>query len=287
MIAVYKRELRTAFTTLTAPLFVSLLLLVIGIYGSALHFKGGLPEFEYLISNIAFVLLIVVPFLTMRTFSEERRSRTDQLLFALPLRSTDVVLGKYLALLTVYTIPVVIMCLWPPILSLYGEVVMGNAYTAICGFYLLGASLIAVGLFVSSLTENPLIAAVLSFGIMLLAFLKPGIASLLSGAAGTAFTTFTVLIVVLMCVLRSFTHSNWLAITVGAILELSLGAVCLLDYTLLEGSAQTFLSAFYVFERINNFIYGLFDLTGVVYYLSVIFLFVFFSVQNLDKRRWL
>jgi len=287
MISIYKRELRAAFTTLSAPLFIALLLMVIGIYGSALHFKGGLPEFEYLISNIAFVLLIIVPILTMRSFSEERRSRTDQLLYALPLRSTDIVLGKYLALLTVFTIPVAIMCLWPPVLSMYGEVVMATAYTAICGFFLLGAALIAVGLFLSSLTENPLICAVLSFGIMLLAFLMPGIASLLSSAAGTAFTTFTVLIVILMCVLRAFTRSNWLAITVGVILELSLGAVCLLDYTLLEGAAQTFLSAFYVFERLNNFIYGLFDLTGVVYYLSVIFLFTFFSVQNLDKRRWL
>ena len=286
MIAVYKRELRSAFTTISAPLFIALLLMVVGIYGSALHFKGGLPEFEYLISNIAFVLLIVIPILTMRGFSEERRARTDQLLYSLPLRSTDIVLGKFLALLTVFTIPVLLMCLWPPLMSLYGDVVMPTAYTAITGFYLLGAALIAIGLFLSSLTENPLVSAVLSFGVMLLGFLMPGIASLLSNASSTAFTTFTVLIVLLMCVLRAFTGSNWLAITVGAILELSLTAVCLLDYTLLEGSAHTFLSAFYIFERLNNFIYGLFDLTGVVYYLSVIFLFLFLCVQNLDKRRW-
>ena len=150
---------------------MAFLLLMAGIYTCSVNFGAGYPEFERVISGISFIFLIIVPILTMRSFSEERAARTDQLLYTLPIRTSAVVAGKYLAMVTVLGISTLILCLYPLILSVYGDVYFVTAYASIFAFFLVGCALIAIGMFISSLTESQVISAVLTLGVFILLYL--------------------------------------------------------------------------------------------------------------------
>ena len=168
MKAIYKNELRSYFTSMTGYVFVGFMLLFAGIYTLALCLRSGFPSFEYVLANMSFVFFIIVPVITMKVLSEEKRQKTDQLLYSLPITTTDVVLGKYFALLTVLAVPLLIMAFYPLILSLYGNVYLLTAYGALLGFFFMGAAFLAIGLFISSVTESQMIAAGLCFVVLLL-----------------------------------------------------------------------------------------------------------------------
>lgn len=240
MIAIYRRELKGFFTSITGFVFIAFFTFFAGIYTMVLNLQSGYPNFEYVISNLTFFYLLGIPILTMRSVAEERKQRTDQLIYALPLKMGQIVCGKYFAMCTVLLIPMVEISLIPLALHFYdplGGMQFLTIYSTVLGFYLLGCTLIAIGLFISSLTENQIVAAILSFFAMLLTYLIGNLALFLPS---TGF---------------------WLAI-------------------------QTALTQLAIFERLGNFIYGLFDVTSVIYFISIGALFVFFTVQVMEKRRW-
>lgn len=189
MKAIYKRELQSYFRSFTGWLFVAVNLFVMGLYVLVYNLFMGYPTISYVLQSIVFTFIVTIPILTMRSLSEERKHKTDQLILTAPVSVFGIVLGKYLALVTVLLIPTAFMGLVPPLLTFGGEVRLGVSYAALAGFFLYGCLALAVGLFVSSLTENVVIAAVLSFGLLFLGFLMPGIANLLSGAGTTAVAT--------------------------------------------------------------------------------------------------
>lgn len=163
MIAVLKHELRTYFRSLTAYVFGAFLLLFIGIGSVLYNLQAAVSNFEFVLGFSCLVFVVIVPILTMRVIAEERKQKTDQLLYSLPITTTQVVLGKYLALLVVYLIPLAIISLYPLIFSQYGDVYLLTAYGSILAFFILGAALIALGVFISSLTENQGFAAAVLF----------------------------------------------------------------------------------------------------------------------------
>ena len=266
--------------------FIAFVLLFIGIYTTAYNLKYLYPMFEYVIDSTNFLFLIVVPILTMRAFAEERRQRTDQLLYSLPVRLTDVVLGKYLAMVTLFAVPTALISLYPLILSRYGAIALGTAYSSITGFFALGCCLIAVGLFMSSVTDNQLVAAVLSFAVLVLAFLMNGIAELMTTTAAASLIALTVASCALGLVVRLMTGSTSTALLSGLLVEMPLCAAYLWQPALLEGALARIMGALALFDRLSSFTGGIFDLTALVYFLSVTFLFLFFSVQSVEKRRW-
>ena len=160
MTAIYKKELKSYLTSMIGYLFMAFTLALFGLYFTAINLQQGYPEIGYALQNSAFILLIAVPVLTMRVLSEEQKNKTDQLLLTAPVKISDIILGKYLALLTIYVIPVLIMCLYPLLLGTHGTVSYAVSYTSILGYFLLGAAYISVGVFVSSITESQVIAAV-------------------------------------------------------------------------------------------------------------------------------
>ena len=172
MIAVYKKELRTSFTGMAAYVFFAFVLVFAGIYTMLYNLSNGYPNFEYVLQSMSIIFLIAIPILTMRSIAEERRQHTDQLLYALPLGMTRIVLGKYLAILTVVAVPCVIMGFYPLLLSQYGQVSFATAFGALIGFLLLSAALAAIGLLISALTENQAVAAGLCFVVMMLLYLR-------------------------------------------------------------------------------------------------------------------
>ncbi len=284
--AVYRKELRSFFTTMTGYIFIAFLLLITGIFATAMNFKSYYPNFEYVLGSVSFTFLFLVPILTMRSFSEEKHSRTDQLLYSLPLSVKDIVLGKYFAMLTVFAIAMGVMCLYPIILGFYGTVYYITTYGAMLAFFLLGAALIAIGMFMSTLTESQLIAAVFSFGAMLLCYLMAGISSLIPSTALASFIAFTILILALALLVYFMTKNTTLSYVVAIILEAVIFILFMVRKTLFTGLFNSLLGSLSVFERFDTFTGGMFDITAVIYYISVSVLFVFFSAQAVEKKRW-
>lgn len=177
MKAIYKKEVKSYLTSMIGYVFIFFMLLLEGIYFTAYNLQNAYPLFGTTLSAVTFIFLILVPVLTMKTIAEERKQKTDQLLLTAPVSVSEIVLGKFLAVATVYAIPVLIICLYPMIMGKYGTVSYAMAYTAVLGFALLGFAQIAVGVFWSSVTENPVIAAVVTFIVLFVCYMITGIGS--------------------------------------------------------------------------------------------------------------
>ena len=161
MSAIYERELDSQLNGLTGYVYGALMLLFGGIYVMAYHLEGA-ADFTYVLYSMTFIYLIGTPLLTMRSIAEERHQKTDQLLYSLPMSMTKIVLGKYLALVTVMLMPIAVLALYPLVvnsLASAGAIPLKAAYGALVGFIFLGMALTAIGLFISSLMENVGLAA--------------------------------------------------------------------------------------------------------------------------------
>ncbi len=233
MCAIYKKELRAYLTSMTGYIFMAVLLAVTSLYYVANCLVGGYPVFGAILSSVYFVLLIIVPVLTMRSMAEEKRQKTDQLLMTAPVSLWKIVLGKYLAMVTIFLISMAILCLYPLILLQFGSVSLPMAYTAILGYTLFGAACLAIGLFLSAVTESQVIAAVLTFGVLFFLNMASGIANVIGA---------------------------------GGLLASILNALC-------------------IYQPFINFVQGMFDLTGILYYVTVIVLALFLTVQLMQKKH--
>ena len=164
-------------------------LFVMGLYFIVYNMLMGYPTIAYVLQSIVFTFIVTIPILTMRTLSEERKNKTDQLILTAPVSVGKIVLGKYLALATVLFLPTAFMGILPLFLMQGGDFQLGVSYASLLGFFLYGCLALAVGLFLSSLTESVVIAAVLSFGALFLGYIMPGISNLLTSTGTSAVTT--------------------------------------------------------------------------------------------------
>lgn len=286
MKAVFKHELSSYFTNLSGYVFGAFLLLFAGIYMLAYNLQMYYTNFEYVMGGMSFVFLVIVPILTMRVLAEERRQKTDQLLYSLPISMTRVVLGKYAAMLVMFLVPIGIICLYPLILSAYGNVYLPMAFSSIVGFFFLGASLIAIGTFISSVTESQAVAAGLCFVVMLVNYFISDLAGFVSTSAFASFAVFTLVVLILMLIVRLMTKNTIAALIAGIALETVILVTYILDSTKFEGLFPEIMAQLSLFERFYGFVDGVFDVTSLVYYLSVIGVFLYLSVQSLEKGRW-
>lgn len=286
MTAIYRRELGSYFHGMTAYVFIAFLLVFSGIYTMIYNLNAGYPNFEYVLQAMSIIFLIAIPVLTMRVVAEERRQKTDQLLYALPLGMTRVVLGKYLAMLTVVAIPCAIMGLYPLLLSTFGSVFLPTAYGTLVGFFLLSATLAAIGLFISSLTENQAVAAGLCFGVMLLLFFMADLSDLVPDSTGASLAALLVTVLAAAGLVRLFTRSTPAALVVAIAGEAGLFVAYLTASDAFAGLFSKLADGLSVFERFYVFANGVFDLTAVLYFLSVIAVALFLAVQSMEKRRW-
>ncbi len=235
MTAIYKKELKQYFYSVIGSIFVSVNLFVLGIYFLAVNLLGMSVSLAPVISGIIFILMMMVPVLSMRIMSEERKQKTDELLLTSPVSVPGMVAAKYLSLLTIFLIPVAVASILPPVLSSFGEVSYGESYTAILGYFLYGAACLSLGLFISSLVESQISAAVLSFIALF-------ITNIISGLIG-----------------------------------------------MLTESGNKWLEVFNILDlpgRLENFLNGIINLKDALYFLTFILLFLFFTVQAVEKRRY-
>lgn len=286
MLAVYKKELRSYLTSMVGYVFIAFVLLILGIYFTAYNLQYASPDFGATLNSVTFLFLVITPILTMRILAEEKKNRTDQLLLTAPVSVWKVILGKYLSMVTIYAIPVVISAFYPLIMGRYGVISYPMAYVAVIGFFFLGCAQIAVGLFLSSVTESQVIAAVLTFGILFCSYMMDGIESFFSDTAVSSMVAFLILAVVLGIVVYQLTKNIIFSSCVGGVLVIVVAAVYFIKPTIFTGLIQKFLNLFAIANHFDNFVGGIFDVTGIIYMLSVVCIFVFLTVQCIQKRRW-
>lgn len=266
--------------------FIAFILAVVGLYFAYINLNLSSPDFSGVLDSIRFVFLVFVPIITMRVMAEERKQRTDQLLLTLPLTVSDIVAGKYLALVTLYAIPMGITCFYPLLMAQNGTVNLPAAYLSILGFFLLGCADMAIGLFLSSLTESPVIAAVMSFGVLLLCYLMDSIAKMVPNTAKASFLCFAVVILLLAAAVYNMIHNIKITVAAAVLAEGVLTALFLSGRSLFEGAFRRFLSVFYMNGRLSGFFSGILDIPGIIYYLSIILVALFLAGQTIRKRRW-
>lgn len=295
MLAVYKKELRSYFTSMIGWVFIAIFLVLAGLYFMVSNLLNGLTNFSYVYQGIEFFFIVLlVPVLTMRIVAEENRQKTDQLLYTSPVSIGKIMIGKYFALLTLFGIAMLVVCTYPLILSALVKkaatgvesVDFAIAYGSTLGFFLLGAAYIAIGMFISSLTESQVIAAVASGIIMIFTYLMSSIAQMLPQNHIFTFWFLAVFIVLLCVGLYFWIHNIWLSAILGVVAEGVLITLYFLFTTKFDALIGNALGVVSIVERYNNFLLGIFDVSALVYYMSVSFLFVFLTIQRIKKKRY-
>ncbi|RHT31877.1 ABC transporter [Firmicutes bacterium AM31-12AC] len=287
MLAIYKREFKSYFQSMVGCVFVAFLVAFTGIYFTAYNLNAGYPYFSYTLSGSLIVFIVGIPLITMRSFAEERKNKTDQLLLTAPVSLTKIVLGKYLAMISVVAIPNLIFCLFPLLIKMNGTAYLKTDYISIGVFFLLGCVYVAIGMFMSALTESQMIAFITTFGLLLILYLWNGIIGFLPSSAIGSLIGLIVVFTLIIAYVYHMTE-NWM---LSAVLEV-LGIVA---------SVATYIVKSSLFENLLTKILGklaladvftditnnhIVDITGIVLYLSVIAIFIVLTIQAIQKRRW-
>ena len=286
MKAIFTHELRSSFRSLSAWVFASFLLCFVGIGAMMYNIQAAVSNFEYVLSLSCLAFVVIAPILTMRVLAEERRQKTDQLLYALPVSTTEVILGKYAALLVLYLAPLAIIAVYPLIFARFGEVYLPTSYGSLFAFFLLGAALLAVGVFISSLTDNQGLAAGIGIAVILFNYYSVSLSEYMSSSALGSVIALVAISCAAGLLLKLLTGNGTLGYWTGFGLSVASIALYNLDREALEGLLPEIMGALSLFERFYVFVNGVFDLKAVVFYLSVIAFFLFLSVQSLEKRRY-
>lgn len=286
MIAILNRELKAYFSTPTGYIFMGFFLLVAGIFFAMINLLQANPNYNGFLDTITFVFMLVVPVLTMRLVAEESRQKTDQLLLTCPISVTEIVLGKYLASITVFLITLLITCFYPIIMSFFGYIAVGQIISGYLGFFLLGSCFIAVGLFISSCTENQVIAAVVTFTALLFIWLVDMIQQGLPNSTTMGLVFLGLVVLGIAFFVFNTTKNRYLPILIAVIGVGLMVGIYLFDKTWYDGILFKVLDWFSLYKRYNNFSQGNLSLSTLVYYLSFAASFVFLTVQKIEKRRW-
>lgn len=287
MLAIYKREVKSYFQSMTGCVFIAFLVAYTGVYFMAYNLMYGYPYFSYTLSGALIVFIVGIPLITMKSFAEEQKNKTDQLLLTAPVSLTSVVMGKYLAIVTVLAVPNVIFCLFPLIIESQGTAYLKVDYISIGLFFLLGCAFAAIGMFLSALTESQIIAFVSTFGVLLAIYLWDGILSMLPGSAISGLVGVLMILTLVVFYIWHMT-GNWM---LSAVIEGAGAAAGIILYIVKSELFENLLTKLLgrlaladVFTDVTA--NSIVDITGIVLYLSIIAVFVFLTVQAIQKRRW-
>lgn len=293
MLAVYKKEMRSYFTSVIGYLFIGLLMLVLSFifYNINIIKKNAFIGYVFEHNYVQIVLMVLIPVMTMKIFADERHSKTDQMLFTAPVKISSIVIGKFLAIATMFTIPVLIISFYPLVLADYGTIPWLASYNSIFGFWLMGLSAIAIGVYISSITENQIMSAVVSFVILLVSFMCFYMNTSFPNNAGASIIFFSVIAVLIGMIIFAQLKSD---IKIASIVSggfvllsvLTLVVIYFVKKSLLVGLIQSFLLKLSLYQNLSHFCVQYFDLAAVAYNVSIIVFCLFLTNQSLQKRRW-
>lgn len=286
MFAIFKRELKAYFLTPIGYIFMGLFLLLTGIFFFFDNIIGQSSRYIGFLGSVLLLVTFILPLLTMRLFAEEKRQKTDQLLLTSPVSITGIVCGKYFAAMAVYCGTLLVTVSYAVVVAVYGDLETWGTIGSYIGFILLGACYISIGLFVSALTENQLIAALVTFFVLLFIWLIDPISQAIPSDTRTGVISAVVLLAALLLFIFLSTR-NWIIVLAAALLGASIiGGLYLFDRSLFFGFIQRVIGWFSLNRRYQPFTIGLLRFDYLLYYASFSGLFLFLTVRLIEKRRW-
>ena len=286
MTAIFKREFKSCFTGMIGWVIAAVSLFFLGLYFTNRNLLYASSDFASVLYTMTMILLFLLPAISMRSFAEERKNKTDQLLLTSPVSIPAIVTGKFLAELAVFALPLAAAVVMPLLLQVFGTVSLVAAYSALLGYLLLGGACLAVGTWISALTENQILAYLATFGALLVAYLMNGIQTMFTTGNLLAFIVFMVVLLVasvLVGVICKRLAAGAVVFCAGAVV---LFVLFQLRPAWLLTAFNAVLSALALFEPFKDIVGGMFSIPAIVYYLSVMGLFLFLTGQALARRRW-
>ena len=286
MTAIFKREFKSCFTGMIGWVIAAVSLFFLGLYFTNRNLLYASSDFASVLYTMTMIMLFLLPAISMRSFAEERKNKTDQLLLTSPVSIPAIVAGKFLAELAVFALPLAVAVVMPLLLQVFGTVSLVAAYSALLGYLLLGGACLAVGTWISALTENQILAYLATFGALLVAYLMNGIQTMFTTGNLLAFIVFMIVLLVasvLVGVICKRLAAGAVAFCAGAVV---LFVLFQLRPAWLLTAFNAVLSALALFEPFKDIVGGMFSIPAIVYYLSVMGLFLFLTGQALARRRW-
>lgn len=286
MTAIFKREFKSCFTGMIGWVIAAVSLFFLGLYFTNRNLLYASSDFASVLYTMTMILLFLLPAISMRSFAEERKNKTDQLLLTSPVSIPAIVTGKFLAELAVFALPLAAAVVMPLLLQAFGTVSLVAAYSALLGYLLLGGACLAVGTWISALTENQILAYLATFGALLVAYLMNGIQTMFTTGNLLAFVVFMIVLLVasvLVGVICKRLAAGAVVFCAGAVV---LFVLFQLRPAWLLAAFNAVLSALALFEPFKDIVGGMFSIPAIVYYLSVMGLFLFLTGQALARRRW-
>lgn len=290
MIAIYKRELRAYFTSMQAYIYLALFVGFTGVYFAILNIANGYNDFSsYVLSNFSYMIFayaISVPILTMRMFSEEKKHKTDQLLLTAPVSVWEIVLGKFLACATVFFAGMLIISVFPVIIALNGSIPVANTVSGYIGMILFAMCIISIGTLISSLTEEPVIAVIVTAVATLFILFFKMLVSLLPNGVIPTFLFFGLVVIALAVLFYIDTRKPQIA---AIVMLLGGGLVTGLYFWQKEWFVYGLINSLNwlsIETRYEEFLNGIVNLSSVVYLLTVIAVCLFLTTRVIEKRRW-
>lgn len=286
MKTILSREFKAYFYSPIGYGFITFYLFIFGFYFCGVNINQSNGDYSIVFNYLVNLLLFTLPLVTMRLLSEEKKNNTDQLLLTAPIHVKDIVIGKYLAAVLLFLLTLVITLIHPIILTVLGDVPWPTVISTYVGYFLLGATLIAISLFISSLTENQIISAIASIGIFLLLLLVDALATLIPPQRFSSLIFVFVLIIMLTFYIYASIKNVYISLIIGFVCATSALLIYKFFGNLFDGLCTKILQWLSLLSRYSNFGDGLFDIGAIVYYLSFIFVFLFLTNQTIEKRRW-
>ena len=286
MTAIFKREFKSCFTGMIGWVIAAVSLFFLGLYFTNRNLLYASSDFASVLYTMTMILLFLLPAISMRSFAEERKNKTDQLLLTSPVSIPAIVTGKFLAELAVFALPLAAAVVMPLLLQAFGTVSLVAAYSALLGYLLLGGACLAVGTWISALTENQILAYLATFGALLVAYLMNGIQTMFTTGNLLAFIVFIIVLLVASVMVGVICKR----LAAGAVVFCAGAVVLFVLFQLrpawLLTAFNAVLSALALFEPFKDIVGGMFSIPAIVYYLSVMGLFLFLTGQALARRRW-
>ncbi|MDR1533142.1 MAG: ABC transporter permease [Clostridiales bacterium] len=287
MTAIINKELRMYFYTMIGYVCLGFFVLITALFFLIININYMDPDFSAVLSSSSLVFLIFIPILTMRMFAEESKQKTDQLLYTSPLKVSEIVLGKYFAALILFLIGMAITAIMPLSIAAFAEgMPAAKIIGAYVGYILLGACFISIGLFASTLTDNQIAAAVVTFALSMFFFILSPIAEAMPSTRPASVVFLALLFLALSYYIYSITGNIYAGAALALLSAIGIALVFFLGGSLLDGAIAKILTWFSLVARFENFSKGVLNLSDLVYYLTFLSLFVYLTIHVIEKRRW-
>lgn len=286
MTAIIKKELKSYFTNMSGYLFLFFFVLMTAVFFFNNNIRIASGDYYLVIISTTLLFLVMIPMLTMRLFPEEYSQKTDQLLYTAPISIGSIVLGKFMAAVLVLLLAIGITVIFPFMISPYGALPISRIAGTYIGFLLLGMCFISIGVFISVLTNNQIIAAVGTFAAVFAFYISDGFISSLPADRVTSIGVTVLFAAVLGYILYDRTKSIRFAVIFSGVLLSITAAVYFINPNLFDGLIIKGLRFISLMSHFGSFSMGVVNFSDIVYYLTFAACFNYFAINTIEKRRW-